>query len=115
MREDRTPTAVPAILLTALLALLFAMAVGPSARAGSEDLEGFNHKYGTAGTRLDSCSTCHTSGSPSARDVNPYGTDYAGASYDFATIEQRDSDGDGVRNLDEINARTFPGDRNDRR
>lgn len=107
--------AVSAVLLTALLTLLLAIAAGPSARAGSEDLNGFNQKYGTAGTRLDSCSMCHTSGSPSASDVNPYGTDYAGASYDFASIEQRDSDGDGVRNLDEINARTFPGDRNDRR
>lgn len=111
--RSATP-AVSAVLLTALMTLLLAITAGPSALAGNEDLNGFNQKYGTAGTRLDSCTTCHTSGSPSASDVNPYGTDYAGASYDFATIEQRDSDGDGVRNLDEINARRFPGDRNDR-
>ncbi len=31
----------------------------------------FNDVYGTAGTRLDTCNTCHTTGS----STNPYGTD----------------------------------------
>jgi hypothetical protein len=106
--------AVSAVVLTALLTLLLAIASGPPARAGRDDLNRFNQKYGTAGTRLDSCSTCHMSQSESARDVNRYGTDYAGADHDFATVEPKDSDGDGVTNIDEIRARTFPGDPNDR-
>ncbi len=31
--------------------------------------------------------------------------------YDFAAIEKKDSDGDGVSNIDEINKGTNPGDK----
>lgn len=62
-----------------------------------------------AGTRLDSCSLCHTSGS----SLDSYGQAYRSSGRNFASIEAQDSDGDGFSNLAELNALTFPGDRND--
>lgn len=100
-------------LLTGLLTLLLAVVVRPEARALPDYLAQFNSTYGTSGTKLDDCATCHSGGAPSAANLNPYGTDFAGANHDFAAIEPKDSDGDGVTNIDEINARTFPGDPND--
>ena len=35
---------------------------------------------------------------------------FAAANHDFGAIEPKDSDGDGVTNINEINKRTFPGD-----
>jgi len=67
-------------------------------------LTSFNQHYDTAGTRLDSCATCHNG---EAR--NPYGRAYAGSGRNFVAIENLDSDGDGFMNLVEINALTFPG------
>lgn len=40
---------------------------------------------------------------------NPYGEDVSSASVDFEAVEQLDSDGDTVSNLDEINSGTHPG------
>ncbi|MGH3452756.1 MAG: hypothetical protein ACRDQW_19065, partial [Haloechinothrix sp.] len=84
-----------------------------SSPAGSTPtyLDQFNSKYGTQGSKLNSCATCHSNPSaPNAGNLNPYGTDFAGNNHDFAAIEPKDSDGDGHTNIDEINARTFPGD-----
>lgn len=61
------------------------------------------------GTRLDSCNLCHTGGS--SRGL--YGQAYQNSGRNFAAIESQDSDGDGFINLSELNALTFPGDRND--
>ena len=93
-------------------------------------LDTFNDVYGTAGTRLDTCNTCHTNG----RSTNPYGTHLkseisrimnpeAEALTDeqffnalrgaLRSIEELDSDRDGYSNLAEIRARTFPGDPED--
>ena len=90
----------------------------------------FNDVYGTAGTRLDTCNTCHTTG----RSTNPYGTDlktkfslmiipmeenlteeqtldaFRAALRD---IEELDSDNDRHSNIEEIRALTFPGDPGD--
>jgi hypothetical protein len=46
--------------------------------------------------------------------MNPYGTDFGAANHDFGAIEAKDSDGDGVTNIDEIKAESFPGDPNDK-
>ena len=90
-------------------------------------LDIFNEVFATTDTRLDTCQTCHTIG----RKTNSYGshlksefrsmmassaqeiTDEEG--FDIfksalRSIEVDDSDGDGHSNIDEIEARTFPGD-----
>lgn|GEM_PF-1848305 len=98
--------------------MVFAMVVAciapPSGHATSSRMTAFNTRYGTAGTRLDSCSVCHD-GSPPA--VNFYGSDVLTEqslgrtiTTALANIEGIDSDGDGALNLAEIQARTFPGD-----
>jgi hypothetical protein len=98
--------------ISALLSMAgFAFLVSP-ATAKPEYLQGFNKKYGTQGTKLDSCNTCHTT-SQDADHLNPYGVDFRKANHDYGAIEGLDSDGDGFKNIDEIKAGTFPGDPND--
>lgn len=99
--------------LTAVVSLLGVAALNPPAGAKPEYLDAFNEKYDTRGTRLDSCMTCHNSSTPSVENRNSYGVDFAKANYDFGAIEQLDSDGDGFKNIEEIKALTFPGDRQD--
>ena len=67
-------------------------------------------QYPIAGTRIDSCSLCHTSGAA----LNQYGVDYAQANRNFVAIENTDSDLDGFSNIAEITALTFPGDASDK-
>ena len=62
-----------------------------------------------AGTRLDTCSLCHSAGS----SLNSYGQAFRNSRHDFAAVEPLDTDGDGFTNVAEINALTFPSDRND--
>lgn len=53
------------------------------------------------------CSLCHVDGF----NLNPYGSDVAGASNNFLSIEGTDSDGDGRTNGQEISQDcTLPGD-----
>lgn len=92
------------ILLVAVVALMGA----PMVSAKSSFLTSFNQQYDTAGTRLDSCTTCHN-----GEAVNLYGRAYSGSGKSFAAIENLDSDGDGFTNLVEINALNFPGNPND--
>lgn len=103
---------VPFLLLTGLVTLLVVVTLRSPARAVPDHLNAFNQKYGTAGSRLDGCTTCHT-GTPDADHLNDYALAFRDADHDFAAIEPLDSDGDGSTNIDEINARTFPGDPND--
>ena len=98
-----------ALLSAALSGIGFA-ALSPPAHSTPDHLNAFNDKYGTSGTKLDSCSTCHASSSPAKDNLNPYGTDFGAANHDFGAIEPKDSDADGVTNIDEIKKRTFPGD-----
>jgi hypothetical protein len=75
-------------------------------------MNSFNNLYSTAGTRLDDCSTCHTS---QGFGLNPYGADVLdNLSGDIVAamqaVENIDSDGDGDLNITEIKAFTFPGD-----
>jgi hypothetical protein len=98
--------------LSALLSMAgFAVLVSP-AMGKPEYLAEFNKKYGTQGTKLDSCTTCHTT-TQDAQHLNPYGADFAKHNHDFGSIEPLDSDGDGFKNIDEIKAGTFPGDPED--
>jgi hypothetical protein len=98
--------------LSALLSVAgFAVLVSP-ATAKPDYLKEFNTKYGTTGSKLDSCTTCHTT-TQDAEHINPYGMDFGKHDHDFGAIEQLDSDGDGFTNIDEIHAGTFPGDPND--
>lgn len=94
-----------------LFATLLASPFAASAR--STYLSSFNSRYGTANTVLDACSTCH--GSSGTSSYNPYGNDLrasisSGIATALSAAEPRDSDGDRFTNLDEINARTLPGD-----
>jgi PKD repeat protein len=73
-------------------------------------LDNFNAIYGTNGTRIDSCSLCHI-GISSPR--NNYAANWVSNGRNFLAIEDLDSDGDGVNNITEIDARFFPGDPND--
>jgi len=88
-------------------ALLMLVLVG-SAWALSSYLATFNTTYGTTATALNTCVLCHPGGNTLV--LNPYATDFAAAGHNFAAIENLDSDGDGFTNIQEINARTFPGD-----
>jgi hypothetical protein len=98
--------------LSGLLSMAgFALIVSP-ATAKPEYMAEFNKKYGTQGTKLDSCNTCHTT-TQDADHLNPYGADFRKSNHDFGAIEGLDSDGDGFKNIDEIKAGTFPGDPND--
>lgn len=100
-------------LLSAVISMAgFGLLVSP-AESKPEYLSEFNARYKTAGSHLDTCSTCHASTSPSKENLNPYGKDFGAANHDFGAIEAKDSDGDGFSNIDEINAGTFPGDPNE--
>jgi hypothetical protein len=101
-----------AVLSAVISAASFGLLVSP-AESRPEYLSQFNAKYKTSGSRLDSCTTCHASSSPSKENLNPYGRDFGAANHDFGAIEGKDSDGDGFSNVDEINAGTFPGDPNE--
>ena len=98
-----------AVLSAVISAGGFGLLVSP-AQSRPEYLSEFNSRYKTSGSHLDTCSTCHASSSPSRENLNPFGKDFGAANHDFGAIEGKDSDGDGVSNIDEINKRTFPGD-----
>jgi len=91
--------------------------IGTGAFAFQSRLDAFNLLYGTGGTKLNTCLTCHTDTDGSA--FNPYGNDLQqNTGSDVAArlqmIESLDSDGDLTSNHDEIVlATTFPGDSSD--
>ena len=90
-----------------ITSIILALVVGISSMASGSDgyLSQFNTRYGTTGTKLDSCTLCHST----IPALNSYGTAFKNKGHNFATIEPLDSDGDGFSNIVEINARTFPG------
>ena len=109
-----------------------------AASALPEILYGFNLKYGTFGTTLDSCNTCHVTNKPvrpqsqlfdklfripkpivfnitQNSNLNPYGMDLKnnlniGISQALSKIENNDY-GDKYPNIDKINNLTFPGEK----
>ena len=82
----------------------------------------FNLTYGTEATALNTCLLCHSGPTPDLNPAdiprNPFGLDFANpfiGNHSFnVALEGRDSDGDGVINIAEIQARTFPGNPNSR-
>lgn len=101
------------LLLTAVaLATLVFPAMGKNAWMST-----FDSLYGTSGTRLSTCSVCHTS----VPNVNVYGADFL-TEYNalgrnvisgLQAVEGMDSDSDKVANGVEIALLTFPGDAGD--
>ncbi len=100
-----------------ILLLVMALAAGFSTTVVASDgyLTSFRNKYGT-GITIDNCSLCHPGGNGSGSNLNQFAKDFASTSigkHTFnATLEARDSDKDGFTNIDEITARTYPGDAN---
>ena len=116
------------IVLAAVGAIAGALYLGVFSPHSQVALDTFNDMYGTAGTRLDTCNTCHTTG----RSTNLYGTHLKSEfsrimsgqnlteeqTYDafraaLRAIEELDSDNDRYSNIEEIRARTFPADPED--
>ena len=96
---------------TRFLAILASLGLS-GALLGTMDMQKkFAEKYPDAKAKLGKCSTCHTKAMPKKgeADLNAYGKDL-GKEMDFAGAEAKDSDGDGVKNGDEIKAGTNPGD-----
>ncbi|MGZ8755072.1 MAG: hypothetical protein ACXW15_07785, partial [Acidimicrobiia bacterium] len=89
-----------------LVVALGVFAITDSASAKDSILNSFTTTYpATAGSTLDSCSTCHTS----VPALNAYGAALRADGLNFSAIEGLDSDGDGVTNLTEIRNLTGPG------
>lgn len=89
------------------LLIVAAVVIGGPAWARPDYLTDFGNTYPAAnGSRIDACGLCHGT----IPQLNPYGAAFRDAGLAFMPIEAHDSDGDGVSNLDEINALTFPGD-----
>lgn len=110
-------TVLKAILFTGILVIgvaAYTLTHITGVSANSNDLSNARSKYPSiSGTRLDSCSLCHTSSIP---NLNPFGSAYLAngrSTTAFGPIEALDSDGDGFTNLQEIMALTFPGDPSD--
>lgn len=119
MGKGKTRNAFGICMLSTSLALVILLAAGGTAHARSGYLSTFNTKYGTSGTKLDGCGTCHGAGGNST--FNPYGSAIRTlwlssgqvTNTELTAVEPADSDGDSFTNLVEINARFFPGDAND--
>ena len=130
MRLLQRPFIVIAVLVIGLIAVgavAGALYLGVFSPHRQDALDTFNDVYGTAGTRLDTCDTCHTTG----RSTNPYGTNLKSEfsrmiapreenltgldafRAGLQDIEELDSDNDRFSNIEEIRARTFPGDPED--
>ena len=99
--------------MTAITAFFYFSHITAVSANPGDDYPNLLAKYpGISGTKLNSCSTCHTS----APNLNAYGSDYANGGRDVAAltaIENLDSDGDGFSNIVEISAGFFPGNAND--
>ncbi len=103
-----------------LLSLAAALGLGSTLLASVDAQKQFIAAYPEAKAKLGKCTTCHTAAMPKkdSWDLNAYGKDLkekaldaAKKTYDFKKVEALDSDGDGVKNIDEIKAGTNPGDK----
>jgi len=101
--------------ITITSVLVFTIIAGTFTIASAKDryTDDFNAYYGTSGGHnyqpvLGSCLSCHPSGSKR----NAYANDWRSNGHSFAAVEQLDSDGDGLSNIEEISAGFFPGDPN---
>lgn len=103
------------ILRKVIVIILIVATIG-NVMALPEILDIFNTKYNTAGTRLDSCDTCHIQGVQNATNLNPYGMDIKdnlSKENVLILVEPLDSDKDGFTNIEEIRNLTFPGNKID--
>jgi len=89
-----------------------AMAAPVGVQAKTQFLNTFNTRYGTTGSKLDTCQICHTS-TPA---LNSYGSAFKKSwksglkpGKAMGAIQLLDSDKDTFTNIKEIKARTFPG------
>ena len=88
MGEDCLRRRVAVGIAAMLASLLLSLATARPADAVPAHLRSFEATYPDAvGSRIDTCSLCHSSGS--AR--NPYGAAYKSAGHQFAAIEPDDS------------------------
>ena len=107
---------------TMAVSALLAFCVGTTLLANLDNQKAFVAKYPDAKASLGKCSTCHQKSLPKKEDheLNPFGKDILGKAavdpkaakkeFKFEKVEALDSDGDGVKNGDEIKAGTNPGD-----
>jgi hypothetical protein len=107
---------------TMAVSALLAFCVGTTLLANLDNQKSFVAKYPDAKASLGKCTTCHVKSLPKKEEheLNPYGKDLlAKAAVDpkaekkefkFEKVEALDSDGDGVKNIDEIKAGKNPGD-----
>ena len=93
------------------------MVLSPGAEAKQKFLSGFAQAYpAAAGTSLDSCLLCHTDPvHPGEDNLNAYGNDWEDGDFGdknflAPALVNRDSDGDGVANGQEIQQLSLPGD-----
>jgi hypothetical protein len=103
-----------------VLGLLAALGLASTLLATVDAQKQFIAAYPEAKAKLGKCTTCHTAAMPKkdSWDLNAYGKDLydrgfdkATKKYDFKKVEGLDSDGDGVKNIDEIKAGTNPGEK----
>jgi len=106
---------------TIAVSVILALCVGTTLLATLDNQKAFSAKYPDAKS-LHKCTTCHMKALPKKDDheLNPYGKDVLTKAIvdpkaekkeiKFEKIEALDSDGDGVKNIDEIKAGTNPGD-----
>jgi cytochrome c553 len=105
----------------AALLLLVILGVATSLTATVDAQKQFVAAYPDAKAKLGNCKTCHTMSPKPAKgapELNAYGKDLEEKAldkktntYDFKKVAGLDSDGDGVKNADEIKAGTNPGDK----
>jgi hypothetical protein len=110
----KTFTSQAKFLLTTFLATILAMLfVTSNADAKSSWLESFYARYGTAGTRLDTCGLCHVNFRNGS--LNDYGLAFRAAggrsnpTNAFIALEGEDPDKDTVSSLEEIKQLFLPG------
>jgi hypothetical protein len=95
------------VFLMAMVALLLVGMTPTPLTARPKAKKDFSVMYpAVKGTRLDSCKTCHAK----MPKLNAYGLSLKKVKLDFSAVEQLDSDGDTVLNVDEIRMLTNPGD-----
>ena len=96
------------LFLITALAVLAAFVMTPPVHAFQSILNDFNAEYGTGGTALDTCGTCHNDfAQPGVGARNPYGL--AVQANGIPGSENANSDGDNTNNIGEINLGFFPG------
>jgi hypothetical protein len=93
-----------------LIILALTLGFTTASFATMNDLKKFKAQYPNA-KNIGKCAACHAEG-PN-KPLNSYGEDYLREKNLFTdALAKMDSDKDGIDNITEINADTFPGDPN---